>query len=44
MFRIPYAVEGTWRLPKRQGCSRRHPARRAIEREDDAVELWKKET
>ncbi|MFJ3339427.1 winged helix-turn-helix domain-containing protein [Streptomyces sp. NPDC086766] len=44
MFHISYTVEGTWRLLKRQGWSWQQPARRAIERDDSAVEVWKKET
>jgi transposase len=43
LFHISYTVEGTWRLLKRHGCSWQQPARRAIERDEDAVELWKKE-
>ncbi|TFV30070.1 transposase [Streptomyces sp. T1317-0309] len=43
LFHISYTVEGTWRLLKRYGWSWQQPARRAIERDDDAVELWKKE-
>ncbi|WP_323137171.1 MULTISPECIES: winged helix-turn-helix domain-containing protein [unclassified Streptomyces] len=43
LFHISYAVEGTWRLLKRHSWSWQQPARRAIERDDDAVELWKKE-
>nr|WP_245771060.1 winged helix-turn-helix domain-containing protein [Actinacidiphila guanduensis] len=41
---VSYTVEGTWRLLKRHGWSRQQPDRRAIERNDDAVEVWKKET
>jgi hypothetical protein len=37
------SVEGTWRLLRRHGWSWQQPARRAIERDDAAVELWKKE-
>lgn len=44
LFRVSYTVEGTWRLLKRHGWSWQQPARRAIERDDGAVELWKKET
>ncbi|MFC8666881.1 winged helix-turn-helix domain-containing protein [Streptomyces sp. NPDC057199] len=36
-------VEGTWRLLQRHGWSWQQPARRAIERDDEAVDLWKKE-
>lgn len=43
LFRISYTVEGTWRLLRRSGWSWQQPARRAIEREDEAVELWKRE-
>lgn len=43
LFHVGYTVEGTWRLLKRHGWSWQQPARRAIERDDEAVELWKKE-
>ncbi|WP_328928785.1 winged helix-turn-helix domain-containing protein [Streptomyces sp. NBC_00190] len=43
LFHVTYTVEGTWRLLKRHGWSWQQPARRAIERDDEAVELWKKE-
>ncbi|WP_405594756.1 winged helix-turn-helix domain-containing protein [Streptomyces sp. NBC_01092] len=39
---MSYTVEGTRRLLKRHGWSWQ-PARRAIERDDAAVDLWKKE-
>ncbi|MFE2038196.1 winged helix-turn-helix domain-containing protein [Streptomyces scopuliridis] len=42
-FYISYTVEGTWLLLKRHGWSWQQPAWRAIERDDDAVEMWKKE-
>ncbi|WP_436846685.1 IS630 family transposase [Streptomyces massasporeus] len=41
-FHVSYTVEGTWRLLKRHGWSWQQPTRRAIERDDDAVEVWKK--
>nr|WP_103890674.1 winged helix-turn-helix domain-containing protein [Actinacidiphila yanglinensis] len=44
LFHVSYTVEGTWRLLKRHGWSWQQPARRAIERDDEAVEVWKKET
>ncbi|MFD6311025.1 winged helix-turn-helix domain-containing protein [Streptomyces nigra] len=44
LFHVSYTVEGTWRLLKRHGWSRQQPTRRAIERDDDAVEVWKKAT
>lgn len=43
LFHVSYTVEGTWRLLKRHGWSWQQPTRRAIERDDDAVDLWKKE-
>ncbi|MFB7981272.1 winged helix-turn-helix domain-containing protein [Streptomyces vinaceus] len=43
LFHVIYTVEGTWRLLKRHGWSWQQLARRAIERDDAAVELWKKE-
>ena len=44
LFHVSYTVEGTWRLLKRHGWSWQQPAKRAIERDDEAVEEWKKET
>nr|WP_230535971.1 winged helix-turn-helix domain-containing protein [Streptomyces sp. OUCMDZ-3434] len=41
---MSYTVEGTWLLLKRHGRSWQQPARRAIERDDSAVEVWKQET
>ena len=43
LFHVSYTVEGTWWLLRRHGWSWQQPARRAIERDDDAVELWKRE-
>jgi transposase len=43
LFHVSYPVEGTRQLLKRHGWSWQQPARRAIERDDEAVELWKKE-
>ncbi|WP_225804392.1 winged helix-turn-helix domain-containing protein [Streptomyces sp. NK15101] len=43
LFHVSYTVEGTWRLLKRHGWSWQQPARRAIECDEEAVELWKKE-
>ncbi|MFE9628777.1 winged helix-turn-helix domain-containing protein [Streptomyces sp. NPDC006527] len=44
LFHVSYTVEGAWRLLKRHGWSWQQPARRAIERDDGAVEVWKQET
>ncbi|MFE1885777.1 winged helix-turn-helix domain-containing protein [Streptomyces diastatochromogenes] len=40
LFHVSYTVEGTWQLPKRHGWLWQQPARRAIERDDDAAEVW----
>ncbi|MEN1882431.1 winged helix-turn-helix domain-containing protein [Streptomyces mirabilis] len=44
LFHVSYTVEGTWQLLRRHGWSWQQPARRAIERDDEAVEMWKTET
>ncbi|MFE0175702.1 winged helix-turn-helix domain-containing protein [Streptomyces sp. NPDC059002] len=43
MFHVSYTLQGTWRLLRRYGWSWQQPARRAIERDGTAVELWKKD-
>ena len=43
LFHVSYTVEGTWQLLKRHGWSCQQPARRAIERDETAVEVWRKE-
>jgi putative transposase len=42
-FRISCSVAGVWRLLHRHGWSWQSPARRALERDEDAVALWKKD-
>ncbi|MFE5142362.1 winged helix-turn-helix domain-containing protein [Streptomyces fagopyri] len=44
LFHVCYTVEATWRLLKRQGWSWQKPALWAIERDDNAIEVWRKET
>ncbi|MFF4694336.1 winged helix-turn-helix domain-containing protein [Streptomyces chattanoogensis] len=43
LFCASYTVESTWQLLKWHGWSWQQPVRRAIERDQDAVEVWKKE-
>ena len=43
-FKVQYTVPGIWYLLKRRGWTCQIGARRAIERDDGAVEVWKKET
>jgi transposase len=42
-FHIPYTVQGVWKLMRRHGWSWQSPARRAAERDEAAITLWKKE-
>ncbi|WSQ15868.1 winged helix-turn-helix domain-containing protein [Streptomyces sp. NBC_01231] len=42
-FRLSLSVATVWRLLKRHGWSWQAPARRALERDEHAVELWMKE-
>ncbi|MFD8219677.1 winged helix-turn-helix domain-containing protein [Streptomyces sp. NPDC059697] len=43
LFHVSYPAEGTWRLLQWHEWSWQQPTRRAVECDDDAVELWKKE-
>jgi transposase len=43
-FRVRYTIAGIWYLLRRRGWTCQIGARRAIERDDGAVEVWKKET
>ncbi|MFE7216439.1 winged helix-turn-helix domain-containing protein [Streptomyces sp. NPDC057611] len=42
-FHLSLSVATVWRLLKRHGWSWQAPARRALERDEGAVTLWKKE-
>lgn len=42
-LRLSLSVATVWRLLRRHGWSWQAPARRALERDEHAVELWKKE-
>ncbi|MEU5293563.1 winged helix-turn-helix domain-containing protein [Streptomyces umbrinus] len=41
MFRIGYTIQEVWKLLRRQRWSAQLPLRRAIERDDEAIEVWK---
>ena len=41
LFHVGYTVEGTWKLMRRHGCSAQVPVRQALERDDEAVAVWK---
>lgn len=41
LFDIGYTVAGTWRLMRRHGWSCQVPVRQAMERDEDAVAVWK---
>ena len=43
-FREQYTIPGIWYLLRRRGWTCQIGARRAIERDDGAVQVWKKET
>lgn len=42
-FHVGYTVQGVWKLLRRNGWTCQQPVRRAIERDDGAVEVWKKQ-
>ena len=42
-LRLSLSLATVWRLLKRHGWSWQAPARRALERDEHAVELWKRE-
>jgi transposase len=44
LFHVSYTVEGTWRLLKRHGWSWQQPTRRAVERDESAIEAWREVT
>ena len=41
-FGVQYTVPGIWYLLRRRGWSAQMGARRAIERDDGAIEVWKR--
>src|SRR5258708_21392106 len=43
-FKVQYTIPGIWYLLRRRGWTCQLGARRAVERDDGAVEVWKKET
>nr|WP_246204181.1 winged helix-turn-helix domain-containing protein [Streptomyces tailanensis] len=43
LFRVGYTVQGVWRLLKRHGWSCQVPVRGALERDEEAIEVWKAE-
>ena len=43
LFHVGYTVEGTWKLMRRHGWSAQVPVRQAIERDEEAVAVWKAE-
>ena len=43
-FGVQYTVPGIWYLLRRRGWSAQMGARRAIERDDGAIEVWKTQT
>ncbi|WP_406290670.1 winged helix-turn-helix domain-containing protein [Embleya sp. NBC_00896] len=43
-FGVTYSIHGVWELPRRAGWSCQQPVRRAVERDEDAVRGWVRET
>jgi transposase len=43
LFHVGYTVQGVWRLLKRHGWSCQVPVRRALERDEATIEVWKAE-
>jgi transposase len=43
LFGVGYTVPGVWLLLRRRGWSCQLPVRRAVERDDGAVEVWRRE-
>src|SRR5205809_5466796 len=43
LFRIGYTPEGVWKLMRRHGWSCQVPVRQALERDEEAVAVWKAE-
>src|SRR5260370_41332050 len=43
LFRVSYTPEGVWKLMRRNGWSCQVPVRQALERDEDAVAVWKAE-
>ena len=41
LFHIGYTPEGVWKLMRRHGWSCQVPVRQALERDEDAVAVWK---
>jgi putative transposase len=43
LFHVGYTIEGVWKLMRRHGWSCQVPARRALERDEEAIAVWKAE-
>src|ERR1700756_3330641 len=41
LFHVGYTVEGTWKLMRRHGWSAQVPVRQALERDEEAIAVWK---
>src|ERR1700677_3878965 len=43
LFHVGYTIEGVWKLLRRHGWSCQVPVRQALERDEEAVAVWKAE-
>jgi transposase len=41
LFHLGYTIQGVWRLLRRHGWSAQVPVRRAIERDEESIQVWK---
>ena len=41
LFHVGYTIQGTWKLMRRHGWSAQVPVRQALERDDEAIAVWK---
>jgi putative transposase len=43
VFHVGYTVQGVWKLLRRHGWTSQVPVRRAVERDENAIEVWKEQ-
>jgi putative transposase len=43
LFHVTYTVQGVWKLMRRHGWTSQVPLRRAVERDEGHIAMWKEE-
>jgi putative transposase len=43
LFHVSYTVQGVWKLMRRHGWTPQVPVRRAVERDEENIAMWKEE-